>query len=293
MLDILLFTGWGLKHVDEKGQRMGRQGAFPHIPKLIMCFCHFSFAVDRKTKYGNSAGKVTLKLLQTQLKLWSARCLTSKSRFFMKFHISFYTKEVQISLHLCLNLQTFWSLPSLPFFSHTAVFSHSDLAVTELPSPDNHEENDRKEDLKIEAKVVFSEIIDWHMENYGQRSREILTQDKYDFEHMSVNLTQTFACVILYLCSRWPVVLIYLIWGDRRKTYMQKDAGLAVRRQLSVSGPVACCPGQVTSTLTVLTLHRGVRRSISFLGHGADSLIFHWRWSSSELLACVTNMKVG
>lgn len=64
-----MFAGWSLKHDDDKGQRMGRLRAFPYIPTPIMCFCHFSFAVDRKTKCGNSAGKVILKLFQTQLKL--------------------------------------------------------------------------------------------------------------------------------------------------------------------------------------------------------------------------------
>lgn len=56
---------------------------------------------------------------------------------------------------------------------------------------------------------------------------------------------------------------------------MQKEVGLAVRRWLSISGPVACCPGQVTSPLTVLTVHRGVRRSLSFLGYGEGSLILN------------------
>lgn len=154
---------------DEGGRRVGA-GSLPPHTETIVRFCHFSLAVDRKVKYGNSAGKVTLKLLQTQLKLWSARCLRSEWRFFfMRLRLNFHTKEVQISLRLSLNLWTFWSLPSLSFSPCTAGFSHTDWALAELPSPDNHEGNYRKLHSKIEAKVVFWQITGWRMEKYGQQ----------------------------------------------------------------------------------------------------------------------------
>lgn len=70
-LGFLRFAGWAPQRVDENRQRRedGGAGSLPPHTETMVCFCHFSLVVDRKVKYGNSAGKVTLKLLQTQLKL--------------------------------------------------------------------------------------------------------------------------------------------------------------------------------------------------------------------------------
>lgn len=83
-LGFLLFAGWTPHCVDDnKGESTGL-GSLPPNTETIMLFRHFLFTAYRKVKYGNCTENVTLKLLKTQLKLWSARCLTRQLNFFHK-----------------------------------------------------------------------------------------------------------------------------------------------------------------------------------------------------------------
>lgn len=153
----------------DKGGRTGERGACSHILKPWCASATFLWWWTGRW----NTGTVQERSLSSYFKpSWNSDLpdvLRASGVFFMRLRLNFHTKEVQISLRLCLNLWTFWSLPSLSFSPCTAGFSHADWALAELPSPDNREGNDRKANSKTEAKVVFWQITGWCMEKYGHQ----------------------------------------------------------------------------------------------------------------------------
>lgn len=186
----------------------------------------------------------------------------------MRIHLNFHTKEVQISLRLCLNLWTFWSLPLLSFSPYTAGSSHADWALAELPSPGNHEGNDRRHVSKIEAKAMFSQITDWCLEEYGQwlqgnPNTKCLVNMNLSIHHEASETTvQTNRAICLcnfYFQLHWDIMLSHHICSVRRKVWKQKDVGLSSGKGLpgSNSDTSWLCSRQATSLLLFLPGHRG------------------------------------